>query len=69
MACLQTSFRSGAVLAILAMNATAKDWRPRVRAGDTLRISATYDTTRASWYEVMGIMVVGITNGASVKLK
>jgi plastocyanin len=42
----------------MAMQATAADWRPRVQAGDTLRISATYDTTRASWYEVMGIMVV-----------
>ncbi len=42
----------------LAMTATAKDWRPRVQVGDTLRISAAYDTKRASWYEVMGIMVV-----------
>ena len=42
----------------MAMTATAKDWRPGVEPGDTLRISATYDTTRASWYEVMGIMVV-----------
>jgi hypothetical protein len=41
-----------------AMTATATDWRPQVKAGDTLRISATYDTRRASWYEVMGIMVV-----------
>jgi hypothetical protein len=42
----------------MAMTATAADWRPQVKAGDVLRISATYDTTRASWYEVMGIMVV-----------
>ncbi len=42
----------------MAMNATAANWRPRVQAGDTLRISAAYDTKRASWYEVMGIMVV-----------
>jgi hypothetical protein len=42
----------------LAMGATAADWRPSVQAGDTLRVSTTYDTTRASWYEVMGIMVV-----------
>ena len=40
------------------MTATAPNWRPQVKAGDVLRISATYDTTRASWYEVMGIMVV-----------
>ncbi len=41
-----------------AMTATAADWRPQVRAGDVLRISATYNTTLGSWYEVMGIMVV-----------
>jgi hypothetical protein len=42
----------------LAMTATAPDWRPRVNAGDTLRVSTTYETKRASWYEAMGIMVV-----------
>ncbi len=42
----------------MAMTATAADWRPQVKAGDQLRISATYETRRASWYESMGIMVV-----------
>jgi hypothetical protein len=42
----------------MAMTGTPTDWRPAVKAGDVLRISATYDTTRASWYESMGIMVV-----------
>jgi hypothetical protein len=42
----------------MAMGATAADWHSRVEAGDTLRISATYETKHASWYEVMGIMVV-----------
>jgi hypothetical protein len=42
----------------MAMSATPADWRPQVKAGDVLRISATYNTTRASWYESMGIMVV-----------
>jgi hypothetical protein len=42
----------------MSMGATAADWRPSVRAGDTLRVNVTYDTRRASWYEVMGIMVV-----------
>ena len=41
----------------MAMRATAPDWRPAVQAGDQLRISATYETKRASWYESMGIMV------------
>jgi plastocyanin len=39
------------------MTATAADWRPHVNAGDTLRVSTTYDAVHASWYEVMGIMV------------
>jgi hypothetical protein len=42
----------------LAMTATPADWRPVVKPGDVLRISATYDSRIASWYEVMGIMVV-----------
>jgi hypothetical protein len=42
----------------LAMGATAPSWRPQVKAGDVLRTNVTYNTTRASWYEVMGIMVV-----------
>jgi len=42
----------------MAMGATAADWRPEVQAGDRLRVSATYETKRASWYESMGIMVV-----------
>jgi plastocyanin len=42
----------------MAMGATMGDWRVRVQAGDHLRVSATYETKRASWYEAMGIMVV-----------
>src|SRR5262249_41657465 len=42
----------------MAMTATAPQWRVQVKAGDVLRINATYNTTRASWYEVMGIMLV-----------
>jgi len=41
----------------MAMTATAPDWRPQLQVGDQLRISATYETRRASWYESMGIMV------------
>ena len=40
----------------LAMTATPGDWRAGVRAGDTLRVSTTYETQRASWYESMGII-------------
>ena len=42
----------------VAMGATNADWRPQVQSGDVLRVSATYDSKIASWYEVMGIMVV-----------
>jgi hypothetical protein len=41
----------------MAMGGTATDWRPHLNAGDVLRVSATYETKRASWYESMGIMV------------
>jgi hypothetical protein len=41
----------------MAMTATAPNWRPQLKAGDVMRISSTYDTRRASWYESMGIMV------------
>jgi hypothetical protein len=41
----------------MAMTATNPDWRVKVQPGDQLRISATYETRRASWYESMGIMV------------
>ena len=47
----------------VAMTATRPDWRIRVRRGDRLRISATYETERASWYESMGIMVVYMARG------
>ena len=41
-----------------SMTATAADWRPQVQPGDVLAINATYNSSLASWYEVMGIMVV-----------
>ncbi len=40
------------------MTVTNPDWLVAVHKGDTLRISTTYDSDRASWYESMGIMVV-----------
>jgi hypothetical protein len=42
----------------MAMTATPADWRPHVNSGDTMRVSTTYETKRASWLESMGIMVV-----------
>jgi plastocyanin len=47
---------AGAVSWDAAMTFTKPDWRVAVRKGDMLSVSAVYDTTRASWYEVMGII-------------
>jgi hypothetical protein len=41
----------------MAMTVTPPSWRVGVRKGDVLRVSTTYETKRASWYESMGIMV------------
>src|SRR5205807_2854003 len=41
----------------MAMTATPANWRVALRKGDQLRVSATYETRIASWYESMGIMV------------
>jgi hypothetical protein len=52
----------GAVSWDVAMSATTDNWKVNFRKGDVITTTATYDTSRASWYEVMGIMVVGITD-------
>jgi plastocyanin len=49
---------AGAVSWDVAMSATRPDWRVKVHKGDVLSTTATYNTTRASWWEVMGIMVI-----------
>jgi hypothetical protein len=54
---------AGATSWDVAMTATGPNWKIAVKKGDVLSTSATYDTSKASWYEVMGIMVVGITDG------
>lgn len=59
---------AGAVSWDVAMTATPPDWKVAVHRGDTLSLSTLYDTKKASWYEVMGIMPViwtaGIVAGA-----
>jgi plastocyanin len=50
----------------VAMGATPPSWRVRVQAGDRVSVHATYDTRRADWYEVMGIMPVAVYNGTDV---
>jgi plastocyanin len=41
-------------------------WRVKVPAGDRLSVHATYDSRRADWYEVMGIMPVVVYDGTDV---
>jgi hypothetical protein len=40
----------------VSMTFTKPEWRVALRRGDVLSVSTTYETTRASWYEVMGII-------------
>jgi hypothetical protein len=47
----------------LSMTATRPDWKVRVRPGDRLRVNAVYDSTYASWYETMGILMAWIAPG------
>jgi plastocyanin len=42
------------------------DWRVILQPGDKLSVHATYDTSRADWYEVMGIMGAALYDGSDV---
>jgi plastocyanin len=57
---------AGAVSWDVSMGATPKDWRVQLQPGDQLSVHATYDTSKASWYEVMGIMPVAVYDGTNV---
>ena len=46
-----------------AMTATPPDWRVKLKRGDVVSISSTVDTSRASWYEQMGVMPVVVSPG------
>jgi hypothetical protein len=50
----------------VAMGGTPPDWRVKLDPGDQLSVHAAYDTKRASWYEVMGIMPVSVYDGTDV---
>jgi plastocyanin len=54
---------AGAVSWDVSMTATKPDWRVQVKKGDILSVSGTYDTKRASWYEVMAIMPTAVYDG------
>jgi plastocyanin len=57
---------AGAVSWDVAMGATPSSWRVKLKAGDTLSVAATYDVSKADWYEVMGIMPVAVYDGTGV---
>jgi hypothetical protein len=54
---------AGAVSWDVAMTGTRPDWRVKVRRGDVLSTTATYDSSRAAWWESMGIMVTYMADG------
>jgi plastocyanin len=54
---------AGAVSWDVSMTATRPNWKIALHRGDTIDVSGTYDTKNASWYEVMGIMVVWYADG------
>ena len=41
----------------VTLGVTRSNWRLRVKAGDKLRLTTTYDSSTRSWYEAMGILV------------
>ena len=57
---------AGAVSWDVAMSATPDNWRVQLQPGDALSVHATYDSKRADWYEVMGIMPVAYYDGHDV---
>jgi plastocyanin len=54
---------AGAVSWDVAMTGTPNNWHVKLRRGDVLSTSATYDTRRSSWWESMGIMVAWMADG------
>jgi plastocyanin len=57
---------AGAVSWDVAMSGTSPSWRVKLQPGDKLSVHATYNTKRANWYEVMGIMPVAVYDGTDV---
>jgi plastocyanin len=57
---------AGPVTWDVAMYGTTPDWRIQLKKGDVLSVTATYDTSKASWYEGMGIMPLAMYRGTGV---
>ncbi|CAN5425516.1 hypothetical protein BH10ACT11_BH10ACT11_08340 [soil metagenome] len=58
---------AGAVSWDVSMTATPRDWRVSLKAGDTVSVSVTYDVSKSSWYESMGIMPLSYSDAADPK--
>ena len=43
------------------MEATPREWRVSLKAGDTVCVNTTYDVEKASWYESMGILPLAVS--------
>ncbi|MCW2967273.1 MAG: hypothetical protein JWM71_1045 [Solirubrobacteraceae bacterium] len=56
---------AGAVSWDVAMTATAPDWRVALLPGDVVKVHVVYDTSKASWYEVMGIMAIAVQDNST----
>jgi plastocyanin len=54
---------AGAVSWDVALEVTPADYRVKLKQGDILSTTTTYDVSNASWYENMGIMVSWIAYG------
>jgi plastocyanin len=60
---------AGAVSWDVSMTGTTPDWRVTVNKGDELSTAVTYDVSKASWYESMGIMVLWYADGIRPEAK
>ena len=60
---------AGAVSWDVSMTATKPTWRVALKAGDIVKVHATYDVSKASWYESMGIMVTFFAQGHTADAK
>ncbi len=52
---------AGAISWDVSMGATPREWRIKLKAGDTVSIDSTYDVSKASWYESMGILPLAVS--------
>jgi plastocyanin len=47
----------------VSLTASRPDWRVRLRSGDRIRITSTYENKISSWYENMGIVMLYVARG------